>query len=56
MMNLLNTLGAGIAILVPALVWGLLALGLYELVRESVQESDAYRRLARGTRARQRTA
>jgi len=51
MTSLLNILDAGISILVPALVWTLLAVGVYQLARESIQEAGAHRRVARGTRS-----
>ncbi|MBS3784562.1 MAG: hypothetical protein KGY78_08960 [Anaerolineae bacterium] len=46
MSSLLSILDLGITILVPAVVWTLLAIGLYQLFRESIQESGARRQVA----------
>jgi hypothetical protein len=52
MANLLTILDMGITILVPATVWGLLAVGLFQLIRESIhQPGVAHRQVARGTRS-----
>ena len=48
--SLLGMLDAGITIIVPAVVWTLLAVGLYQLIRESVHKPRAlHQRTARQT-------
>lgn len=52
MTNLLSVLDAGITIVVPAIVWTLLATGLYQLIRESVHRPEVlHRRPAREARS-----
>jgi len=51
MTNVLTILDAGISILVPGLVWTLLAVGLYQLAREVIQGAGAHERVASGTRS-----
>jgi hypothetical protein len=52
MISLLSILDAGITIVVPAVVWTLLAVGLYQLIRESVHKPKVlHRQTARETRS-----
>lgn len=51
MINLLDILALGITILVSAVVWTLLAVGLFQLIRDSIQEAGVHRQMARSTRS-----
>jgi hypothetical protein len=52
MVSLLTILNLGITILVPAVVWTLLAVGLFQLIRESVREPRMiHRQVAQRTRS-----
>jgi hypothetical protein len=52
MASVLSILALGITIVVPAVVWTLLAVGLFQLVRDSLHKPDvAHRHVARSTRS-----
>jgi len=51
MVHIINILDVGITILVPAVVWSLLAVGLFELIRESIHGFEGHRRVIRTTRS-----
>jgi hypothetical protein len=52
MASLLSILALGITILVPAVVWTLLAVGLFQLVRDSLHKPGAsHQQVARRTRS-----
>lgn len=49
MTSLLSILDLGIMFLVPAVVWTLLGVGLFQWVRDAIQESGAHRQVAQRT-------
>lgn len=51
MMSFIDLLDLGMTILVPGVVWVLLGVGLFQLIRESVQPCDVHRQVARSTRS-----
>ncbi len=52
MLSLLSILDIGITVVVPAVVWAMIAVGLVQLIRESMHGDDiSHRQVARQARS-----